>query len=126
MITILVLDDDNRVFRLLSEVLETEGYSVLTEPHTQGLIRIVRKGVLCNPEVYEKRIVDLNDILFLERDGDMYKRLLTKVEKPLIEAALEKTDGNQLKAAKLLGINRNTLRAKIKKLGINAEQWKSP
>ncbi|MFH1338409.1 MAG: helix-turn-helix domain-containing protein [Candidatus Omnitrophota bacterium] len=42
----------------------------------------------------------------------------------MIEAALERTDGNQFKAARLLGINRNTLHAKIKKLGIEVRRWK--
>jgi two-component system nitrogen regulation response regulator GlnG len=40
------------------------------------------------------------------------------VEKPLIEMTLEATEGNQLKAAYVLGINRNTLRKKITELGI--------
>ena len=124
MITILVLDDEHRVFRLLSSVLEGEGYSVLTEPHTRGLIKIVRKGMLCNPEVDDKKIVDIHDLLFREKEGDIYKVLLSEVEKPLIEAALQKTEGNQIKAAKLLGINRNTLRTKIHKLGIQAQKWK--
>ena len=48
----------------------------------------------------------------------VYARLLPLVEKPLIETTLEVTAGNQLKAAKILGINRNTLRKKIKELGI--------
>ncbi|MEL6747874.1 MAG: helix-turn-helix domain-containing protein, partial [Pseudomonadota bacterium] len=39
---------------------------------------------------------------------------LDLVEVPLIEAALGATRGNQIKAAELLGVNRNTLRKKIK------------
>ncbi len=49
---------------------------------------------------------------------DLYRRVLERVERPLILAALERTGGNQLKAAVLLGINRNTLRKKIGELGI--------
>ncbi len=45
-------------------------------------------------------------------DG-LYQRLLKEMERPLIEKCLEVTEGNQLKAAKLLGLNRNTLRKKI-------------
>ena len=44
---------------------------------------------------------------------DLHARVLAMVEKPLFEAVLESTGGNQLKAAEILGINRNTLRKKI-------------
>ena len=48
----------------------------------------------------------------------LYDRILPLVEKPLIEMTLQTTGGNQLKAAFVLGINRNTLRKKITELGI--------
>ncbi len=51
--------------------------------------------------------------------GDLYERTLSMVEKPLIETVLEHTGGNQLKAADILGINRNTLRKKITDHGIS-------
>lgn len=61
---------------------------------------------------------------YFARHGDtlppsgIYDRLMPLFEKPLIEVTLEATGGNQLKAAALLGINRNTLRKKITQLGI--------
>jgi two-component system nitrogen regulation response regulator GlnG len=56
---------------------------------------------------------------FCEFDGGLppaglYDRVLKDVEVPLINAALAATGGNQIRAADLLGINRNTLRSKIK------------
>jgi len=48
----------------------------------------------------------------------IYDRLLSEVERPLILQALSATRGNQIKAAAVLGINRNTLRKKIQTLGI--------
>ena len=48
----------------------------------------------------------------------LYHRVLKEVEYPLISAALAATRGNQLKAAALLGLNRNTLRKKIRELDI--------
>lgn len=54
----------------------------------------------------------------------LYRLILLSVEKPLIEATLDKTGGNQCKAARILGINRNTLHSKVKKYGINLERWR--
>ena len=48
----------------------------------------------------------------------LYTRILRKVEFPLITAALAATRGNQIRAADLLGLNRNTVRKKIRDLGI--------
>jgi two-component system, NtrC family, nitrogen regulation response regulator GlnG len=50
----------------------------------------------------------------------LYERIIEQVEKPLLRATLAAVGGNQLKAAKLLGINRNTLRKKLTDLGLNA------
>ncbi|MGE0595104.1 MAG: sigma-54-dependent transcriptional regulator [Hyphomonadaceae bacterium] len=48
----------------------------------------------------------------------LYDRVLEEVERPLIQHALRATKGNQIRAAAVLGINRNTLRKKIQTLGI--------
>ena len=49
----------------------------------------------------------------------LYRYVINAVERPLIEMALRKTGGNQVRAARLLGINRNTFRAKMRKLRIS-------
>jgi two-component system nitrogen regulation response regulator GlnG len=48
----------------------------------------------------------------------LYHRILREIENPLISAALAATRGNQIRAADLLGVNRNTLRKKIRDLDI--------
>jgi two-component system nitrogen regulation response regulator GlnG len=48
----------------------------------------------------------------------LYNRVLREVERPLIELSLAATRGNQIRAARLLGLNRNTLRKKIRDLDI--------
>ncbi len=53
----------------------------------------------------------------LPPDG-VYQRVLQEVERPLIALSLRATRGNQIKAASLLGLNRNTLRKKIRELQI--------
>ncbi|MEM7688103.1 MAG: sigma-54 dependent transcriptional regulator [Pseudomonadota bacterium] len=55
--------------------------------------------------------------------GTVYHRALAAFEKPLIEHALSETRGNQLRAAKLLGINRNTLRKRIGELGVEPDRF---
>ena len=48
----------------------------------------------------------------------LYDRVLREVEKPLITLTLQATRGNQVRAAQVLGLNRNTLRKKIRELDI--------
>jgi two-component system nitrogen regulation response regulator GlnG len=48
----------------------------------------------------------------------LYHRILREIEQPLLSAALIATHGNQIRAADLLGLNRNTLRKKIRDLDI--------
>jgi two-component system nitrogen regulation response regulator GlnG len=52
-------------------------------------------------------------------EGELYRRILERIERPLLEATLLHTGGNQLRAAALLGINRNTLRKKIAELRVS-------
>lgn len=49
---------------------------------------------------------------------NLYDMVIPEVEKSLIVMVLQETKGNQVRAARLLGINRNTLRSKIRKLKI--------
>ena len=55
---------------------------------------------------------------------DLYQKLLAELEKPLIELALKRAHGDQVHAARMLGLNRNTLRKKLIEHGITV--LKSP
>jgi DNA-binding protein Fis len=61
---------------------------------------------------------DVQNALENRETGEIYRAWLDRVERPLLETVLTHTDGNQIRAAALLGINRNTLRKKIADLGI--------
>ncbi len=52
-------------------------------------------------------------------DGTLYDRVIAAVERPLIEAVLQRHAGNQLRTARALGLNRNTLKKRIDVLGIS-------
>lgn len=50
--------------------------------------------------------------------GGLYERLIAEMEKPLLAAVLKQVGGNQVRAAKILGIHRTTLRKKIEEYGL--------
>jgi Fis family transcriptional regulator, factor for inversion stimulation protein len=55
------------------------------------------------------------------RPGDLYQLVIGEVEKPLLKAVLTYTNGNQSRAAEILGINRGTLRKKLKSYELASE-----
>jgi len=65
---------------------------------------------------FVERYFDANNEPF-PKDG-IYPKFLAQLEQPLITATLRLTNGNQIKAAEILGLNRNTLRKKIQQHGI--------
>ena len=48
----------------------------------------------------------------------VYRAVMARIERPLLRHALDLSGGNQLRAARLLGINRNTLRKRLRQLGL--------
>jgi two-component system nitrogen regulation response regulator GlnG len=74
-------------------------------------------------EVGLENIVELKMDTFFERMGEVeassvHRAVIAQVERPLIRKCLEWAGGNKLKAARVLGINRNTLSKKVKEYGI--------
>jgi DNA-binding protein Fis len=64
-------------------------------------------------------IVEMKISRFLDKIGtyypeDLHALIMSEIEKPLLTQILRRTGGNQVHASRLLGINRNTLRKKIK------------
>jgi two-component system nitrogen regulation response regulator GlnG len=57
-------------------------------------------------------------------DGTLYDRVIAEVERPMIEAMLARHGGNQLRAARALGLNRNTLKKRLDDLGIATREPK--
>jgi DNA-binding protein Fis len=70
-------------------------------------------------------MMDRLDKYFLDtNEGSIYEKVIDDIERILIEKALERSCGNQITAAKMLGLNRNTLHSKIKRLHIDPELFK--
>ena len=97
---------------------------------TGNIIEIELATIQQELTISSKRINNINDFIedhvknyFSKYPKDkipygFYNSFLKEIEKPLIMQTLNVTDGNQIKASKILGLNRNTLRKKIKDLGI--------
>ena len=66
----------------------------------------------------KQAMTGLDKFFVISKERNLYRLILSKMEEPLIENVLNETGGNKRKAAQILGINRNTLYVKIKKLGI--------
>ena len=68
------------------------------------------------------------DSYFRDLDGQkphaIYEMVIHCVERPMIESVLKLADGNQSRAAEILGLNRNTLRKKIQDLGVEMVRGK--
>ena len=69
-------------------------------------------------QIVRRRIKALLDRLGSHRAPDLYRRVIREVERALIEEALQRSRGSQTRAAGILGIHRNTLRARMQALGI--------
>ncbi|VAW02544.1 hypothetical protein MNBD_ALPHA06-1636 [hydrothermal vent metagenome] len=54
--------------------------------------------------------------------GDLYHKMIAQLEAPLLRQVLRQSNQNQVKAAKILGINRNTLRKKMLELGLDEKK----
>jgi two-component system nitrogen regulation response regulator GlnG len=66
----------------------------------------------------ERKLKDFVKKIKASQPKNLYTLLLNEIERPLISLTLKETNGNQIQAALILGMNRNTLRKKIKDLRI--------
>ena len=54
-----------------------------------------------------------------EEPTELYDLVMEQIEKPLLEVVMDRSESNQTRAAKMLGINRNTLRKKLRHYGLD-------
>jgi two-component system nitrogen regulation response regulator GlnG len=102
-------------------VLETDGARIDAD-HVDGLLPRVAERVPLEDLSFED-MIKAKLAGFLHRmDGyevrDLYEKVIERVERPLFELVLARTGGNQVKAAAILGLNRNTLRKKLESQGV--------
>ncbi len=121
MINISIIDKDKKVSLVIIKALNDAGYYIrkIGRKQEKEIIEIEEKKVS-----FEQSVKELEDFFIRTKEKEVYKFILMAIEKPLIEDVLRKCEGNKLQAAQILGINRNTLHTKIKKLGIKVERWR--
>ena len=121
---ILLIEDDQNVHGLIEKIFPKEDLMVFN--------KFPRGPVGAATESSEGQWLKLGSALGLEeavreylkmgigtgKDGSIHEFVVGKVERALIGLILEEEKGNQVRAAKRLGINRNTLRKKMKDLRI--------
>jgi DNA-binding NtrC family response regulator len=119
---ILVIDDDRNIQSLIEKIFPKEGLRVIKassqDMETLGNSEI---SVLKSPSP-----ASMEDAVraFLREEvnksswGSIHEKVIGKIERALIRMILEEEKGNQVRVSKRLGINRNTLRKKMKDLQI--------
>jgi two-component system nitrogen regulation response regulator GlnG len=85
----------------------------LTRPGAVGGAGILHPDDAPLGDIIAGRIAGWFDSPGGEEPRDLYHRLVAEIERPLVELALKRAGGNQVRAARMLGLNRNTLRKKI-------------
>lgn len=124
MITVLIGDNKEKIRDIISHALSSAGDTNISIVKEGEMVKIIDRSSLKDLVTLSEKIVELEDILLKEKKGVVYKLVLEAIERPLLERMLEYAEGNQLKASRILGINRNTMRMKIKKLGIDCQSYK--
>jgi two-component system nitrogen regulation response regulator GlnG len=100
---------------LIEQQLGVGGQPAATVPEGAGLGEAIEQHLARHFATYGNA---------LPPDG-LYDRVLAEIERPLLRLSLAAVRGNQLKAARLLGINRNTLRKKLTDLGVGPQVRRS-
>ena len=72
-------------------------------------------------EIIERKLLECVRGMRQHASANLYALIIGLVEKPLLRAVLRETGGNQVRAAQILGINRNTLRKKLTEHGIDPD-----
>jgi len=103
------------------EALRAQGYEAIRQD--SAYVAWGRRAERCTACCAADRAVRVLQDLHRRagRQLALHRFVLNAVEKPLIEGTLTRTGGNQVAAARVLGINRNTLRARMRRLGIRTD-----
>ncbi|MBZ6378807.1 nitrogen regulation protein NR(I) [Pacificimonas flava] len=103
--------DEDAVIEALGRTTRTERQPAATDADLAGLA--------------EQRAFEILSQIDETDEQGLYEHVLAEVEPSILRAALSHTQGNQIRAAKLLGMNRNTLRARLESRNIDALDFRA-
>jgi two-component system nitrogen regulation response regulator GlnG len=119
---ILVIEDDRNIQGLIEKIFPNDRLKVITNIRPErGALGIAADAGQKSPSpasLEEAVRAILREEVVRNSWGTVHDVVIAKVEKALIGMVLEEEKGNQVRTAKRLGINRNTLRKKMKDLQI--------
>lgn len=104
----------------VTERIKNNGLGLPSSVEEKSINASSDEGLATKLDSYSlESIVELKISRFLDQVGkyypqNLYSLIMKKTEKPLLNQILRRTGGNQVHAARILGINRNTLRKKMK------------
>lgn len=124
MLTFSLGQDGERLKESILQLLrESENIRIMIERKCD-LVVIFKGKEIGQVVSLEEKIKEIVEEIFWDKRGILYQAVISEVEKSLIEFLLGYTGGNKSRSAKILGINRNTLETKIKKLEIPVLKFK--
>jgi len=123
MAAILVIDDDHKLRGLIEKILPAEKLRMIkinSEDPIESGSNSEAKSKGGPPVSFEEIVREVIKVEVHTGNADnIHETIIGKVERALIGIILEEEHGNQVRASKKLGINRNTLRKKMKDLNIS-------
>ncbi|MCQ3830968.1 DNA-binding transcriptional regulator Fis [Microbulbifer elongatus] len=91
-------------------------------PDTSDVVSTGGQNQLQQPQALRDAVEQAMENYFRHLDGqmvtDVYDMVLSEIEAPMLEVVMKHTRHNQTRAAQLLGLNRGTLRKKLKRYGL--------
>jgi len=121
---IYLINNEEEIKQKIIDLLKGQSEIVLGIEKKQTIVKVFKGKEINQLILLEEKINELIEEIFSENKGRLYREVIKRIDKPLIEYVFKYTEGNKFKSAKILGVNRNTLEAKIRRLGISALRYK--
>lgn len=110
---IIIVDNDESVIMTIRNAIKTLGYDVDAKTKKDLFLNELKSCSI--KEFLEEKLNDFLKKMTKIENSNLHETVISEVEKALFSIVMKETDSNQMKAAKVLGINRNTLNKKLKK-----------